>query len=184
VRVDITHTYIGELGVTLYAPAGTAVRLHDHAGGSADNIHTWYDTQTRPVDDLGVLAGKPSAGAWRLRVADTGAGDSGTLDGWTLQLITRAWENPVPEVLLSRVTRVGQRARLEWWPVGSAQTYKVHRAGDPRSAAGFDDVTGSDPEPADTVFEDDAPVAPGTAAFFIVSGVGHTGEGLWGHYGR
>ncbi len=160
------------------------MRLHDHAGGSADNIHTWYDTQTRPVDDLGVLAGRSTLGTWRLSVADTAGGDVGTLDGWTLQLVTRTWENPVPEVLVHGVARAAGRTRLEWRPVGSAQTYRVHRSTDPRSAEAYSDVTGGDPDPADTVFEDSSPDTPGSATFFIVTGVGHAGEGLWGHYGR
>ncbi len=184
VRVDITHTYIGDLSVVLVAPDATRVRLHDHGGGSADNIHTWYDTQTRPVDDLRVLAGRSSLGTWRLSVADTAAGDVGTLDGWTLQLVTRAWENPVPEVLVHRVTRAAGKTRLEWRPVGSAQTYRVHRSTDPRSAEAYGDVTGGDPDPADTIFEDNSPDNAGSATFFIITGVGHAGEGLWGHYGR
>lgn len=184
VRVDITHTYIGDLGVVLVAPDGTRVRLHDHSGGSADNIHTWYDSQTHPVDDLGILVGCASQGTWRLSVSDTAPSDVGTLDGWTLELRTRPWENPVPQVIVHRVTRAAGKTRLEWRPVGTAQTYRVHRAADPRSADSYSDVTAADPDPADTVFEDASPDVPGAAAFFIVSGVGHTGEGLWGHYGR
>ncbi len=182
VRVDITHTYIGDLTVTLVAPDGTEVRLHDRSGGSTDDIHTWYDTETEPVDDLSVLNGKSSAGTWKLRVTDHAGGDTGTLDAWKLELYTRPWEDPVAEVRLRDVTKTADgKVRLEWWPVGTADSYRVHRSADPSAAENFSDVTAEDDDPADTVFVDGS---SGSFACWIVTGEGHTGEGAWGHYGR
>lgn len=182
VRVDITHTYIGDLTVTLAAPDGTEVRLHDRSGGSANDIHTWYDTETPSVDDLGALAGKPSAGTWKLRVEDHAGGDEGTLDGWTLEAISRPFEDPVAEVLLRRISRTESGSvRLEWWPVGTAESYRVYRSDDPSQEGAFLDVTAEDGDPTDTAFEDGD---PRNFLCWIVSGEGHTGEGLWGHFGR
>ncbi|MEH1014169.1 S8 family serine peptidase, partial [Micromonospora sp. CPCC 206060] len=42
VAVDIVHTYIGDLVVSLIAPDGTAYALHNRTGGSADNINQTY----------------------------------------------------------------------------------------------------------------------------------------------
>lgn len=185
VRVDIAHTYIGDLEVTLVAPDGREFRLHDRSGGSTDGIHTWYDTETEPVDSLDPLAGSASDGRWTLRVRDRAGGDEGTLEGWRLEQLSRPFEDPVAEVRLRRVEKLGEgqgTVRLEWWPVGSADTYRVYRSGRADSAEAFADVTGEDDTDTDTVFEDRS--ALGRITYWLVSGVGHTGEGLWGHYGR
>lgn len=86
VGVNITHTYIGDLIVTLIHPDGTAVILHNRSGGSADNIVTSYPDQTTPAQSLSVLHGKPLNGTWQLRVQDVVAVDVGTLNSWSLRL--------------------------------------------------------------------------------------------------
>src|SRR5262249_6415200 len=40
VNVNITHTFIGDLEVSLIGPDGTTALLHNRSGGSADNIVT------------------------------------------------------------------------------------------------------------------------------------------------
>ncbi|MDH3283921.1 MAG: M14 family zinc carboxypeptidase [Acidobacteriota bacterium] len=182
VRVDITHTYIGDLTVTLVAPDGTEVRLHDQAGGSANDINTWFDTDTVPADSLDVLLGSSSQGSWKLRVTDSGSGDTGTLDGWTLERHSRVWEDPVAEVLLRDLTSLpGGDVRLDWWPAGSAGSYRVYRASDPSSSVSFSDVTAMDGDASDTTFDD---TSGGSIVYWIVTAEGHTGEGLWGHFGQ
>ena len=42
VAVNIVHTYIGDLAVSLIAPDGSAYVLHNRTGGSADNINQTY----------------------------------------------------------------------------------------------------------------------------------------------
>ncbi len=76
VTVDITHTYIGDLVVTLYTPSGGSVVLSNREGGSADNIHkTWT------IDASG---GVSINGTWSLKVTDNAGYDTGTLDSWKL----------------------------------------------------------------------------------------------------
>ncbi len=86
VSVNITHTYIGDLRVTLFAPDGTAVILHNRTGGSADNIVTLYPDATTPAQDLAALVGKEINGSWKLRVEDLAAGDTGVFNSWSLEL--------------------------------------------------------------------------------------------------
>ncbi len=86
VFVDITHTYIGDLKITLISPAGTPVVLHNRSGSSTENIYTWYDTQTQPAEPLSRLNGENSRGLWTLRVADEAGGDVGTLNAWQLEV--------------------------------------------------------------------------------------------------
>jgi subtilisin-like proprotein convertase family protein len=87
VDVDITHTYIGDLVVTLVSPAGTSVPLHQRVGGSADNIITTYTPATTPA--LQTLRGQAIAGAWRLKVADLDRLDVGKLNRWALKIVRK-----------------------------------------------------------------------------------------------
>ncbi len=82
VQVEIAHTYIGDLRVDLVAPDGTSVVLHNHAGGSADNIVKTYSVQDVPA--LQPLLGRSVKGTWKLRVVDTFRLDKGTLKSWRL----------------------------------------------------------------------------------------------------
>jgi subtilisin-like proprotein convertase family protein len=87
VGVDISHTFIGDLVVTVQHPDATQVILHNRTGGAADNIVTMYPDVTAPAQSLGVLSGKPKAGDWKLIVRDAVATDTGTLNSWTLRFV-------------------------------------------------------------------------------------------------
>ncbi len=87
-RVDITHTWIGDLTLRLTSPSGTAVTLHNRSGGDADGIHLTFGRDRTP-DGPGRLEdfiGENAAGTWRLFVSDSWAQDAGTLDAWRLEL--------------------------------------------------------------------------------------------------
>lgn len=85
VSVDVTHTYIGDLLVTLVSPAGTSVTLHNRAGASADNLIKTYAPTTLPA--LQSVRGEPLQGAWKLKIADLEAVDVGKLNRWTLKIM-------------------------------------------------------------------------------------------------
>ncbi len=84
VDIDITHTYIGDLRITLTSPAGTEVLLHDRTGGSANDLHTRFDIRSTPA--LHALAGQPVNGDWTLHVQDLAAVDRGRLATWSLAI--------------------------------------------------------------------------------------------------
>jgi extracellular elastinolytic metalloproteinase len=84
VSVDITHTYIGDLRVTLIAPGGERALLHDRFGGSADNLIRSYDSLTSAV--LHTFIGWPVGGNWTLQVADLAGVDIGKLNRWQLEI--------------------------------------------------------------------------------------------------
>ena len=75
VYVNITHTWIGDLIVTLRAPDGSAYVLHNRTGGSTDNIDATYT-----VD----LSSESKNGTWTLHVSDNAAADTGTLNAWSI----------------------------------------------------------------------------------------------------
>ena len=82
VDVNITHTYIGDLIVTLISPSGTNVILHNRSGGSADNIVGNYPGTLTPAQPLSALLGQPLDGSWKLKVVDAASIDTGTLNSW------------------------------------------------------------------------------------------------------
>lgn len=86
VNVNITHTYRGDLQVSILHPDGTQVVLHNRSGGSADNLVTGYPDPTASAQPLDPLFGKPTNGTWTLRVADLASQDTGTLNSWSLTL--------------------------------------------------------------------------------------------------
>ena len=86
VGVDITHTYIGDLIVSIRSPGGTARMLHNRSGDSTYDIHTVYPTPTAPAESLDVYIGTERGGTWTLTVSDNASIDTGTLDGWFLEI--------------------------------------------------------------------------------------------------
>ncbi|MBN1947229.1 MAG: proprotein convertase P-domain-containing protein [Bradymonadales bacterium] len=75
VDIDLTHTWIGDLQVTL-THQDRVYTLWERSGGSADNIQA-----TLPVD---AFNGMDAAGDWILRVTDLAARDTGTLQNWAI----------------------------------------------------------------------------------------------------
>lgn len=85
VSVDITHTYIGDLLVTLVSPAGTPVILHNRSGAQTDNLIKTYTSAT--TAGLRTLRGEAVTGPWTLRVSDREAIDVGKLNRWSLKIL-------------------------------------------------------------------------------------------------
>lgn len=87
VTVDIEHTYIADLIVTLNPPAQTGVSpiiLHDRLGGSSDNIKTTYDEVNTPK--LAAFKGKNPQGNWTLEVQDKANLDTGKIRSFTIEI--------------------------------------------------------------------------------------------------
>lgn len=87
VHVDILHTYIGDLVVTLIPPPGMNARsvlLHNRSGGPTRNLKRTFDVLTTP--GLAAFKGKSAKGTWTLQVQDAEVRDEGTLARYGLEL--------------------------------------------------------------------------------------------------
>ncbi|MGF2034113.1 MAG: S8 family serine peptidase [Nostoc sp. CmiVER01] len=87
VNVDIEHTFIGDLIVTLLPPVQTGVLpviLHDRQGGATDNIKTTYHEIN--TLKLAALKGKSPEGTWTLEVADQADADTGKIRSFTIEI--------------------------------------------------------------------------------------------------
>ncbi len=127
VYLDVTHTWRGDMTVTLTAPDGTAVVLHNRTGSSADDILGWYPTELAPAEDLGLFVGAEMYGDWTLSISDGASGDQGTFNEWCLHLVYD--EGPVSAVLQPlHVQSLAGGMELSWRvdPVG-VEGYNVYR---------------------------------------------------------
>jgi subtilisin family serine protease len=87
VTVEIDHTYIGDLVVTVLPPEKMGVApivLHNREGRETDNLRTSYDAVNIPA--LAGCVGKKPSGMWTLEVADKAAQDVGKVRAFTLEL--------------------------------------------------------------------------------------------------
>ena len=81
IDINITHTFIGDLKITLISPEGTEAVLANRPGGAgngSNNINFVFTANT--------FWGESGAGTWQLRVSDHAGQDVGTLNSWTLTL--------------------------------------------------------------------------------------------------
>ncbi|BBK39177.1 hypothetical protein STAQ_42550 [Allostella sp. ATCC 35155] len=87
VTLDISHSWIGDLTVTLVSPAGTQSVLVDRPGLSTSATYGTSQDDIRFTVDSVQFWGESANGTWTLIVEDAIAGDPGTLNAWTLGLI-------------------------------------------------------------------------------------------------
>ncbi len=126
VNLDITHTWIGDLAVTLTAPDGTTMAaIMDRPGVPAtvvgcnnadpainidlddEAVDTVEDSCPEPYvgsfipnEALSAFDGISTLGTWTLEITDSAAGDTGTLNGWTLNYEYSVAASPAFPVIL------------------------------------------------------------------------------------
>ncbi|SDQ21395.1 Por secretion system C-terminal sorting domain-containing protein [Flagellimonas zhangzhouensis] len=101
VSLELDHTYLEDLIITLISPQSTEVTLISNTCGSLNNINAVFDDEGDPltcsdnpaisgiVSPLGSLAslkGESILGEWVLRIEDTAASDGGALIGFSLEI--------------------------------------------------------------------------------------------------
>src|SRR5262249_15273576 len=105
VSLDITHTFLADLDISLIAPDGTRVGLFTDVGGGRAHGHVGLGGEAtaargcalcprsgvfQPEGALAACDGADARGLWVLEITDDAAADIGTLDGWTLTFETAA----------------------------------------------------------------------------------------------
>ena len=109
--VDLQHTCVGDLHISLQSPAGQRVVLFDDLGGSGEDMReTRFDDGAaravaegkapfvgsfRPLERLAGLAGSDPNGTWTLQIADRATHDGGVLRGWSLTIETDELAEPI-----------------------------------------------------------------------------------------
>jgi subtilisin family serine protease len=85
--VEILHSYIGDLIVSLIPPTGLGLEkiiLHNRSGGATRNLKKTFDALTIP--DLANFQGKIVKGTWKLEVRDLAVRDEGQLVKFGVEL--------------------------------------------------------------------------------------------------
>jgi subtilisin-like proprotein convertase family protein len=101
--LDVTHTFASDLNAYLISPSGTRVELFNHVGGGENDLqNTTLDDEAdlpitaglapftgsfRPDGLLGDFDGEDPNGIWTLEITDDSVGDSGVLNGWSIQIL-------------------------------------------------------------------------------------------------
>jgi subtilisin-like proprotein convertase family protein len=105
VTLDITHTFDGDLTISLSNPDGVTTPLSIRNGSSGDNYtNTTFDDMTPgilisdgtppftgtwfPQGNLTQFEGGSTKGTWTLIVQDSAGADIGTINSWSLQFTT------------------------------------------------------------------------------------------------
>ena len=109
VTLDIDHSYLSDLVITLRSPAGTEVTLVANSCADADGLAATFDAAAppfvcgndpaisgtvRPVGSLNAFAGESSLGQWTLTIQDTAPADGGQLNAFGLELCVEGLFRP------------------------------------------------------------------------------------------
>ncbi|WP_394973823.1 reprolysin-like metallopeptidase [uncultured Croceitalea sp.] len=102
VNLDISHSYLEDLIITLTSPSGTTVTLLSKNCGNLNNINSVFDDDgvsiscstippaisgaVKPLGSLNSFNGESSLGNWILQIEDTANGDGGFLNSFSLAL--------------------------------------------------------------------------------------------------
>lgn len=102
VYLDISHTWIGDMNISLESPATTTVNFANLTGcGNVDNVDATFDDEAGSAIDCGNIPngntyipsaalsgfdGEDQAGTWTLSVTDGANGDPGVINNWSMEI--------------------------------------------------------------------------------------------------
>lgn len=84
ITVDVAHSFLGDLEISLTAPTGETLLLQSRILGRQTRLQTMYSLQTTPT--LRRLLNRPVRGPWQMRLVDFAPLNTGTLNRWQLNL--------------------------------------------------------------------------------------------------
>jgi subtilisin-like proprotein convertase family protein len=84
VGLDVEHSFVGDLRISVLSPSGTEIVLRDHSGTGNAHLVSSYDPTTLPA--LAPLLGRSAVGRWEVRVRDDAGADTGTFHSASLRL--------------------------------------------------------------------------------------------------
>lgn len=144
--INIAHTWIGDLTVTLTSPTGSSATLHNKAGGNGTSINTSFATD--------VFNGEIAKGEWKLHITDTAEDDNGTLNNWSLEFSATGDLEPIAPVanfsseidfltvMFTDLSTDNNEDIMSWsWNFGDDETSMIQNPSHTYSEAGTYDVS-------------------------------------------
>ena len=129
VSVEIIHSWISDLKVSLRSPAGTNVVLHNHEGQDGDDIiRTWTSND---FAELQRLHDEDVRGDWTLHIVDKASADVGRLLHWRLDMEVEARAGGVvedqtePKMAIPDANAVGISSTLAQTQTGAVKNIVV-----------------------------------------------------------
>jgi len=112
ISIDISHTWTGDLLIAVLSPDGTQVNLMTPGDcGDDDDVNVTFDDEGVPFDctnagagqiyqslqdPLSNFHGETSMGTWTIGLGDFAAGDTGTLNSWTVEICSTEFTLATP----------------------------------------------------------------------------------------
>jgi subtilisin-like proprotein convertase family protein len=107
VSIGVDHTWVGDLKIQIQDPNGsTLAKLWDMDCNDQDNLDIIFKDGNpsvvcaepttgnySPATPLSVFSGLNSSGDWNISISDTGVGDTGTLDYWSIEVCSTVVTN-------------------------------------------------------------------------------------------
>jgi subtilisin-like proprotein convertase family protein len=84
IGLDLEHSFVGDLRLSVLAPSGAEVVLREHTGAGQAHLVSSYDPSTVPA--LAPLLGTSGVGHWEVRVRDDAGADTGVFHTASLRL--------------------------------------------------------------------------------------------------
>ncbi|MCB0263073.1 MAG: right-handed parallel beta-helix repeat-containing protein [Calditrichaeota bacterium] len=189
--INLTHTWVLDLSITLTSPNGTSANLignvgigdnfwttilDDEATDLIINGSTPFDGSYQPEYPLSVFDGENAQGVWQLTIVDRSYDDGGSLWFWGLAFSQKT-NYLTPQDLTASPTT--DQILLKWNAVKDVNIHKYNIYRDMTSPAVtlIDSVVGS--APLDSFYLD-TNVTPGQLYYYRVTAVSNTGnEGVF-----
>ncbi len=101
VSLELDHTYLGDLTVTLTSPLGTSVVLFNNSCDDLRNVNATFDDNAlafvcngdpaiegtvKPLGNLSSFNGESTLGIWKLTIADNAPADGGRFKSFSLEI--------------------------------------------------------------------------------------------------
>ncbi len=109
VNLDVTHSYLEDLVISLSSPAGTKVVLLSSSCGSLRNINATFDDEgdafgcdgnpaisgaIQPLGSLAAFKGESLLGEWTLEIKDNQLSDGGSLNDFSMEVCVQGTFRP------------------------------------------------------------------------------------------
>ena len=109
VNLEISHTFLEDLTVSLISPAGTKVTLLSKNCGNLNNVIAIFDDDgdplecsgnpainglVRPLGSLSSFNGESTLGEWTLEIQDSAVSDGGSLEAFSLEICVEGTFRP------------------------------------------------------------------------------------------
>ena len=81
--IKLTHSYVGDLEITVTSPSGLEVNIFNREGGGEDNLDQVFGVE----GNLSEFINTNASGIWKIKVFDRGVSDEGVLDNISINIL-------------------------------------------------------------------------------------------------